>query len=96
MAVMEVIKYNGSKEPYDRNKVLHSLISSGLESVKTDSVLSQIEQSLPSSVSTRELYRAVYQNIKRSGSDKAAKLYRIREALSKIDSIEGHKCSTSR
>lgn len=91
MPIQEVIKYSGLKQVYDRNKVLQSLIKSGVGQAQALSVIEEVDKQLPAVVTTRDLYKAVYRTVHKHGAVDSAKIYRIREAFSKIDSIEFEK-----
>jgi len=86
-----LIKYNGNKEDYNRDKALNSLKRSGVDEKKAFTVLQEIEKQLPQTISTKDLYRRIYQGINAQGYTSPAKIYRIREVLSKMDSIEFEK-----
>jgi len=86
-----VIKYNGNKESYNRDKALNSLRLSGIDEKKAFAVLQELEKQLPLVISTKDLYRRIYQAINTQGYASQAKIYRIREVLSEMDSIEFEK-----
>ena len=91
MKKISVIKYNGVKEPYNQRKVLDSIIRSGINRKEAQEILPRIEQKLHDNISTRELYQIVNKEILRQGLPLHSSLYRLREALAKMDPLNFEK-----
>ena len=86
-----VIKYNGERQPYDRRKVLSSILHSGVEKTKVFEILKKTEDKLYNNIPTRELYQIVYSEIENYGLKQHSRIYRLREALSRLDSADFEK-----
>ena len=91
METLFVTKHDGQRQSYDNQKVLASIISSGVDKNRVMDVLGHVEKKVYNGISTKELYRLVYEEIDEAGFDKNARLYRLREALAKMGSIDFEK-----
>lgn len=86
-----VIKYNGQQQLYDRRKVLNSILHSGVEKNKVLEILKKVEDKLYNNISTKELYQIVFSEIENYGLKQHSRTYRLREALSRLDSADFEK-----
>jgi len=86
-----VTKYNGEKEPYNAQKVLSSIFRSGVKREKALKILARVEKKLYPGISTEELYQIVGREIIKEGLTNCSHLYRLREALALMDSIDFEK-----
>ncbi|MDO8551342.1 MAG: restriction endonuclease [bacterium] len=82
-----VTKYDGSREHYDQGKVVNSLLRSGIKKNELTMVLSNVEAKLYDGITTRELYEIVNQCLFGLSSPIVLSAYRLRENLSKMDSL---------
>ena len=83
-----VTKMDGTRQPYDRRKVLRSILATGLEAKVAESIAQEVEKKLYDRIPTKELYYLLGQAIEAQGSLKHRCLYRLREALSELDSLK--------
>jgi hypothetical protein len=86
-----VIKHDGSRQLYDQQKVLSSILRSGVEKKQAINILGQVESKLYDGIPTKEIYRIVSEEIKKSGLVHPSRLYRLRELLAKMDPIDFEK-----
>lgn len=91
MSSIFVTKYNGSLEEYDREKVIRSILAAGIGKEDVLKVLSQVEEKLYDKIPTVELYRLVNQELESASFNEDRHLYRLRERLSEMDSIDFEK-----
>ncbi len=83
-----VTKYNGEKQKYSQEKVLNSIIRSGIEKSKALSILTDVENKLIDGISTQKLYKIVAKEIEKHGLKIGQHTYKLREALAKIGSFD--------
>ncbi|MFA6428599.1 MAG: restriction endonuclease [Candidatus Buchananbacteria bacterium] len=83
-----VTKMDGTWQAYNHDKVIHSITATGLALALAEKIAAKVESKLFNKITTRELYRLVAQEIKNLGSPRQHSLYRLREALSELDSIK--------
>lgn len=88
MKKIEVIKYDGSREVYDQEKVLSSIVRAGVKKEQVLKILANVESQLFNGMPTSRLYQLVAQEIEKQTALKHPYLYRLREALAKIDSLD--------
>ena len=85
---ISVIKYDKSRQAYDQQKVLTSILRSGVKKEQALNVLGRIEASLYDNISTQKLYKKVEEEINRQKLPQHARFYRLREVLAKMDPID--------
>lgn len=78
-------KYDGSKQLYDRRKVLTSILRIGVKREQVLDILAKVEAKLYDGISTKELYRIVKDEIDWQGLSLPGRLYRLRESLAKME-----------
>lgn len=83
-----VVKHSGTKEPYDQTKVLRSISRSQVGDERAREILTKVEQKLFNGISTKELYRLVNREIVKHDLPDCANMYRLREAVAAMDSID--------
>lgn len=88
MPKITVTKQSGKREPYRAQKVLDSIVRSRVEPNRAQEILAKVESRLFDGISTGELYRLVSRQIVSEGLKEASSLYRLREALAAMDSID--------
>lgn len=91
MKEISVIKYNGESQLYDRQKVLNSILHSGVERGKVLEILKKIEGKIYNNIPTKELYQITASEIENYGLKQHSRTYRLREALSRLDSSNFEK-----
>jgi hypothetical protein len=84
---ISVVKHDGRVEEFDREKLLGSLIRSQVPQAEARRVLAEVEKKLFNKITTKEIYQIIYQELGKSSLESGYRLYRIREALSLIDSL---------
>ncbi|MFC1726918.1 restriction endonuclease [Patescibacteria group bacterium] len=88
---INVIKHGGSSELYDRQKVLQSILRSQVNDHQAQEILSRVEKRLHDGISTKSLYQIVNREIVRQDLPHCSDLYRLREAVATMDSIDFEK-----
>jgi Holliday junction resolvase-like predicted endonuclease len=91
MKSIYVVKYNGEKQSYNQEKVLNSIIRSGIEKQEALNILVEVEKKLFDGISTRELYQIVSQQIESFGYKPGKQTYKLREALGRMRSFDFEK-----
>ena len=86
-----VTKYSGEKQKYSQEKVLNSIIRSGIEKSKALSILTDVENKLIDGISTQKLYNIVSEEIEKHGFKIGQHTYMLREALAKMGSFDFEK-----
>ena len=78
-----VIKSNGQKEPYQKEKVIKSLKNLNLSQEKIEEILLKIDKELPSLVSTKKLFNFIFSYLKEKEPVFSYK-YNLKQAISKL------------
>lgn len=86
-----VRKFDGQKEPFDRQKALNSILRAGASKKNAPLVLAKIENRLYPGISTKEIYGFLHQELKQSGLKPESKFFRLREALGKMPPMDFEK-----
>jgi transcriptional regulator NrdR family protein len=81
-----VKKHDGSRQEFSQEKVVNSLLRSGIPRQNIPSILSEIEARLYPGISTSEIYDLLHQLLQQKESISDAHYFRLREGLTKIDS----------
>ncbi|GAB4331348.1 MAG: hypothetical protein Kow00127_23300 [Bacteroidales bacterium] len=77
---MEVLKSNGERVPFDKQKFLSSLERAGATPETAEAILEKLAPVFRDGISTRKLYHKAYQLLHRSEGHAAAR-YRLKRAL---------------
>ena len=77
---INIVKANGETAPYDRNRLIGSLVNAGTSKENIDFVLDGIEKIIYDGISTKELYRKAF-SLLRNRSDISAGRYRLKKAI---------------
>lgn len=77
---MEIIKGDGVREPFNRDKLRESLIHSGTTAILADNIVDQIEPKIKDGDSTSDIYKAAYSILNKKEKKSAAR-YSIRRSL---------------
>ena len=86
-----VIKYDGAKQPYNREKVLTSILRVGVKKEEALKILSRVETKLYNQITTEKLYQIVNKEILRQNLPQHSRLYCLREAMAKMKPIDFEK-----
>ncbi len=78
-----VKKKSGEIEPFDPGKVRHAVLRSGASPDVADKVVSEVKDKISSGVTTKEIYRLVFQLLKREDLRSASRLG-LKSALLKL------------
>jgi uncharacterized membrane-anchored protein YjiN (DUF445 family) len=82
---IRVIKHDGRIQKFDRDKLLGSLLRSRVPRAEAEKIISEVEKQLFDKISTKEIYKIIYQQLKDQGLETGHRMYRLREALSLLD-----------
>ncbi|MFO7846617.1 MAG: restriction endonuclease [Balneolaceae bacterium] len=77
---LNVTKYSGDKEPFDKSKLRKSLVSAGANPVLTGHIANQIREKLYEGITTEKIYKEAFRLL-RSESERSAGRYRLKESL---------------
>lgn len=77
---IDVIKVSGEVVPFDRNKLKISLEKSGANEKNVLAILEEIERILFDGITTSEIYKKAFQQLKKSSRSTAAK-YKLKKAI---------------
>jgi len=87
MAKILVTKYDGSRQAYDRKKLLGSLVRCQVPEKEAEKIVSEVEEKLFDGISTNQIYEIIYSHLLEHGRKKHYQAYRLRETLALIDSF---------
>ncbi|MCB2201133.1 ATPase [bacterium] len=76
-----VLKSNGDKVPFDKDKILSALKYSGAGKEESYQILQQIESKLYDGIPTRKIYQLAYSLLKKKKSHRTAGRYRLKKAI---------------
>lgn len=76
-----VLKSNGDKVPFDKDKILSALKYSGAGKEESYQILQQIESKLYNGIPTSKIYKLAYSLLKKKKSHRAAGRYRLKKAI---------------
>jgi hypothetical protein len=76
-----VLKSNGDKVPFEKDKFLNALKYSGASEQESHQILQQIKSKLYDGIPTKKIYRLAYSLLKKKKSHKAAGRYRLKKAI---------------
>lgn len=78
---IHVLKSNGERVPYDREKIITAFTSVGIDTEQSTQIILQIEPKLYDGIPTIKIYQLVYSILKRKKSFRAAGRYRLKKAI---------------
>ncbi|MCS7200896.1 MAG: restriction endonuclease [Patescibacteria group bacterium] len=79
--IKTVIKANGEREPYQKEKIINSLQKIGAERGLIDEVISFLERTLPSTTTTKDIFNKIYSFLE--GRNKKLRVkYNLKKAIS--------------
>jgi hypothetical protein len=76
-----VLKSNGDKVPFDKDKILSALKYSGAGKEESYHILQQIESKLYNGIPTSKIYQLAYSLLKKKKSHRTAGRYRLKKAI---------------
>ncbi len=76
----KVKKESGEFEPFNRKKILNSLLSSGLEREKADAVIEQVVRTVTPPLTTKKIFRSV-KKFMRSADPRSTMKYSLKKAI---------------
>jgi hypothetical protein len=80
MATFNVMKASGESEPFDENKLRHSLRKAGADQQITDKIIHSIQRILFEGITTEKIYKEAFKQL-RQYSNSSAGRYKLKEAL---------------
>lgn len=80
MTPVEIKKQNGNEEPFDEEKLTQSLLRSGMGEIEAQKILRKIKKKLYPGISTKEIYRYAFNNLKKRSKNYAA-TYSLKKAI---------------
>lgn len=78
---IEVLKSNGDKVPFDKDKILSALKYSGAGKEESYQILQQIESKLYDGIPTSKIFKLAYSLLKKKKSHRTAGRYRLKKAI---------------
>jgi ATP cone domain len=75
-----ITKASGIQEPFSSEKLRHSLAKSGANEATIDNILSEIESKLYDGISTKKIYQAAFNMLKRNNRSHAGR-YNLKRAI---------------
>ncbi|MFH1840684.1 MAG: restriction endonuclease [Candidatus Shapirobacteria bacterium] len=91
MRQITVIKWDGRKEPYEQNKVVASLVRSGVGQADLGKLLGEIEGELTDPITTKRLFEIVDNILGLYKLEKPREQYHLRDKLAVMDPFEFEK-----
>jgi len=76
-----VLKSNGDKVPFEKDKILNALKYSGAGKEESYHILQQIESKLYNGIPTSKIYQLAYSLLKKKKSHRTAGRYRLKKAI---------------
>lgn len=76
-----VLKTNGDKVPFEKDKILNALKYAGAGKKESAQILQQIETQLYNGIPTSKIYKLAYSLLKKKKSHRAAGRYRLKKAI---------------
>ena len=86
---ISVTKMNGERELYNESKLRRSLGNSGADKETIDGIILKVDDFIYGGMETRELFKFVFKELKKSGTNYALK-YNIKNALLDLRLEEGY------
>ncbi|MCW4035330.1 MAG: ATP cone domain-containing protein [Candidatus Bathyarchaeota archaeon] len=83
-----VTKYDGTQQPFDRNKVIQTLIRMGATTEAAESIVTKIESNLYDGIETKKILQMVFKHIRKHKPVTKHKID-LRKALSMLGSQPG-------
>lgn len=81
---MQVIKRDGTIEPFDERKVKESMRRSGVDAASSSLVLEYIKKKRFGTITTDQLYSLVYKLVSRYSNKYTASIYSLKRAISNL------------
>jgi len=86
-----VTKHDGSRQLYDQQKAVNSILRAGVKKEQVTKILGQVESQLYDGISTSKLYHLVAVEVDKAIAPGQPHFYRLRENLGRIGSIDFEK-----
>ncbi len=83
MNTIKIIKANGEKVPFEREKLIVSLTKAGASEVITHKITDDIEASLYENITTKEIYRTAFKELNKH-SRAVASRYKLKRAIMEL------------
>ncbi|MBU0613788.1 restriction endonuclease [Patescibacteria group bacterium] len=80
---MLIVKSDGSVQQYDKSKVERSILRSGIDKEKAKKILDEVELQVHDGMTTKELYRLVYDKLMEFGVRHAGR-YDLQKSISRL------------
>lgn len=82
MLAMFVIKFDGRKERFNKNKIIRTCVNAGVKRDEATAISEKIAKRMSNGIHTEDIYRMIIDEI----SAKQSRLFQLREAIAKLDS----------
>lgn len=82
--MVQVIKFDGRKEEFDRNKIIRTCIRVGSDSATAHRIAEKVEKSAFDGITTKEIYSIILKELESVGK-KAVAAYTLKESVAKLD-----------
>jgi hypothetical protein len=86
ISMVQVIKFDGRKEEFDREKIIRTCLRVGVSRDRAQSIADKISQTVVDGMTTREIYQAVKKELA-TKEKKSAFVYGLRESVSSMDPV---------
>ncbi len=78
---VKIIKADGTRVPYDPEKLIAALRNSGADKNQSRSIALKVEQQIYDGISSRKIYQLAYALLKKKKAYRAAGRYRLKKAI---------------
>lgn len=78
-----IIKANGSKVPFDKNKLATSLTKSGASPIEVKNIVKEVEAMLFDGITTKSIYKKAFKKLKKHDRSTAAR-YKLKKAIMEL------------
>ncbi len=85
LGTMYVIKAGGTKEKFDRGKIINTCLRAGADKQMAEAVANRIERSVANNVTTHDIYQMIVKELEKT-EDRSSLIFRLREAVALLNS----------
>ena len=78
---ISVVKSNGDRVPFSRQKLVDALMLSGADLAHSEQVATRVQQQIYDGIPTKKIYQLAYSLLRKKRSHRAAGRYRLKKAI---------------